>query len=92
MQGRGLLAGIELMDESTSAPFPRAAHVAETVTRVALDNGLIIWPNVGHVDGTEGELVMLAPPFTVTEDEIDQIVDRLAESIKSAVAQISSRA
>jgi len=90
VQGRGLLAGIELVDDTTRAPFPRSAHVAETVTRVALDNGLVVWPNVGHTNGVEGDLVMVAPPFIVTEDEIDQIVNRLGESISAAVAQIAS--
>jgi adenosylmethionine-8-amino-7-oxononanoate aminotransferase len=90
VQGRGLLAGIELVDDGTGAPFPRAAHFAETVTRAALDNGLVVWPNVGHTNGVEGDLVMLAPPFTVTEAEIDAIVSRLVESINAAVAQVAS--
>ena len=94
VQGRGLLAGVELVADSQDADvtaFPRSVHFAETVTRVALDHGLIVWPNVGHVNGTEGDLVMLAPPFTVTEEEIDAIVDRLATTIKLSVAQVSSR-
>ncbi|HJQ19428.1 MAG TPA: aminotransferase class III-fold pyridoxal phosphate-dependent enzyme [Gemmatimonadaceae bacterium] len=93
IDGRGLLAGVELVEDSASrTPFPRSAHVAETLTRVALDNGLVIWPNVGHVDGTEGDLVMLAPPFVVTEEEVDTIVDRLATAITETVKQLAVRA
>jgi len=92
IRGRGLLAGVELVDDaSTSAPFPRALHVAETLTRVALDKGLIVWPNVGHANGTDGDLVMLAPPFVVTDDEIDQIVQRLGDAIATTVKQLSVR-
>lgn len=93
IRGRGLLAGIELVDDpSTGAPFPRSLHVAESLTRAALDAGLIVWPNVGHVNGTEGDLVMLAPPFTVSEDEIDQIVGRLGDAIRQTVRQLAVRA
>jgi len=90
IRGRGLLAGVEFVaDAPTRAPFPRAMHFAESLTRAAVDAGLIVWPNVGHVNGTDGDLVMLAPPYTVTEDEIDQIVDRLSASIRQTVRQLS---
>jgi adenosylmethionine-8-amino-7-oxononanoate aminotransferase len=82
VRGRGLLAAIELVeDRETRAPFAREAHVAERLTAAALDAGLVVWPNVGHADGTRGDLVMLAPPFVITEEEIDMIVDRLEAAI-----------
>ena len=81
--GRGLLAGVELVaDKESRAPFPRAAHVAESLARAALDAGLVVWPNVGHANGTDGDLVMLAPPFTITEREIDEIVERFREAME----------
>ena len=79
VRGRGLLAGVEFVaDVRTRAPFAREARVAERFTRVAQDAGLIVWPNVGHVDGGLGDLVMLAPPYIITEGEIDEIVARFA--------------
>jgi adenosylmethionine-8-amino-7-oxononanoate aminotransferase len=82
VRGRGLLAGVELVeDKATRAPFAREAHVAERVTKAALEAGLVVWPNVGHADGTRGDLVMIAPPYIVTEDEIDLIVERLATAL-----------
>jgi adenosylmethionine-8-amino-7-oxononanoate aminotransferase len=93
IRGRGLLAGIELVEDvSTGTPFPRSARVAETLTRVALDSGLVIWPNVGHVNGVEGDLVMLAPPFVVSTEELDQIVDRLASAITRTIKQLAVQA
>ena len=93
IRGRGLLAGIELVEDvATNAPFPRAAHVAESLTRAALDNHLVVWPNVGHANGTDGDLVMLAPPYTVSEDEISQIVERLGAAIQATVKQLAVRA
>lgn len=90
VRGRGLLAGIELVeDRETRAPFPRAARVAEAFTEAALDAGLVVWPNVGHADGTHGDLVLLAPPFVIDEDEIDEIVARLQIAYDVAVPAVA---
>src|SRR5213594_4334308 len=86
VRGRGLLAGIEFVeDKETRAPFPRAAHFAEAFTEAAQQAGLVVWPNVGHADGTNGDLVMVAPPFIVTEQEIDEIVRRFGEALEATL-------
>jgi hypothetical protein len=82
VRGRGLLAGVEIVqDKETRMPFARGAHVAERLTAAALAAGLVVWPNVGHADGKNGDLLMLAPPFIVNEEEIDLIVDRLRTAL-----------
>jgi len=76
---------VELVEEKdTRAPFPREARVAERLTAAALDLGLVVWPNVGHADGTRGDLVMVAPPFIITEEEIAIIADRLEAAMAAA--------
>jgi len=89
IRGRGLLAGIEFVDESTRTPLPRSLHFAESLTRAALDAGLVVWPNVGHADGTLGDLVMVAPPFVISESEIDEIVSRLSGAIAKTISQVT---
>jgi adenosylmethionine-8-amino-7-oxononanoate aminotransferase len=75
VRGRGLLAAVELVrDRATKQPFARAERFAERLVASAFRNGLILWPNVGHVDGTDGDLVMVAPPFVVDEAQIGEIV------------------
>ncbi len=77
IRGRGLLAGIELVaDVDSREPFPRAERFAERFTNAACDAGLVVWPNVGHVDGERGDIVVLAPPFIVTEAELDELMRR----------------
>jgi len=77
VRGKGLLAAIELVaDRETKEPLPREARAAERFTARAFEKGLIVWPNVGHLDGRwqgRGDLVMLAPPFTVSEEELATI-------------------
>jgi adenosylmethionine-8-amino-7-oxononanoate aminotransferase len=91
VRGRGLLAGVEFVaDPATRAPFPRAAHFAETFAAAALEAGLVVWPNVGQADGVNGDLAMLAPPFIVTENEIDLIVQRFGVALRATVERIGA--
>jgi adenosylmethionine-8-amino-7-oxononanoate aminotransferase len=41
----------------------------------------------GTIDGQHGDHVLLAPPFIVSEAEVQAIVDRLAMSIDQALAE-----
>lgn len=92
VRGRGLLAGIEFVeDKGTRAPFPRAARFAESFTEAAQTEGLVVWPNVGHADGTNGDLVMIAPPFIITESEIDEMVARFEAALQTAVKGVGQR-
>ena len=77
-------------DTRTGAPLPRALKFAETFTEQALAAGLVVWPNTGHVDGTRGDLVMLAPPFIVTEPELDEIVTRFATALDRTLTAVSA--
>ncbi len=92
VRGRGLLAGIEFVEDAeTRVPFPRSLHFAESFTQAALDAGVVVWPNVGQADGVNGDLVMLAPPFVVTEAEIADIVARLRIAYDATVGSAMSR-
>lgn len=82
VRGRGLLAGLELVsDTSTRAPFPRARKVVDRVNDAALAEGLVCWPHAGGVDGVNGDVVCLAPPFVVTDAELGEIVARLTRAL-----------
>jgi adenosylmethionine-8-amino-7-oxononanoate aminotransferase len=86
VRGRGLLAGIEFVEDKASlAPIQRSAKFAERFAQAALDAGLTVWPNVGHADGSNGDLVMVAPPFIITEQEIDEIVSRFTVALETTL-------
>jgi adenosylmethionine-8-amino-7-oxononanoate aminotransferase len=92
VRGRGLLAGVELVDDvDTRVPFPRAVRFAETFAAAALEAGLVVWPNVGQANGVDGDLVMLAPPFIIAESEMDEIVARFGEAMERAVRHVEAR-
>jgi adenosylmethionine-8-amino-7-oxononanoate aminotransferase len=83
VQGLGLLCGVEMVaDRSTRAPFARGRKVAERLTAHFFERGLIVWPNVGQADGTSGDLFMIGPPLVIDEEQVDDLVDALAQAIK----------
>jgi adenosylmethionine-8-amino-7-oxononanoate aminotransferase len=86
VRGLGLLIGIELVrDGQTKEPFPRADRVAERIVAAARDSGLLLYSSTGHVDGADGDLLVLGPPFSLTDDEASLVVERTAAAIRSVV-------
>ena len=93
IRGRGLFMGVELVrDRASKEPFDPTLKLHARVKTAAMRNGLLVYPMGGTIDGQRGDHVLLAPPFITTEAEIDQIVDRLATSIREAIAEANTEA
>jgi hypothetical protein len=75
VRGRGLFAGVELMaDPPARRPFPRSARVIEDVFARAFAAGLVTYPSTGCANGIDGDALLIAPPFVVSEAELDELV------------------
>lgn len=86
VRGKGLMWAVEFVqDRKTKEPFPRSEKFAERFTEAAFQNGVILWNNVGHVDGTNGDLVMIAPPFSVSDEEIADFINRFKKSLEQVI-------
>jgi len=84
VRGLGLMIGIELVrDRETTEPYPRSAGVAERILQVARESGLLLYSSTGHVDGTNGDLVMLGPPFSISDDEAALLLERTTAAVRS---------
>jgi adenosylmethionine-8-amino-7-oxononanoate aminotransferase len=91
IRGRGLFAGIELVaDRKTKQPFDPKARLHAQVKAAAMREGLLCYPMGGTIDGVRGDHVLLAPPYIVRDSDIDEIVERLARALDSAVAAVRS--
>jgi adenosylmethionine-8-amino-7-oxononanoate aminotransferase len=89
IRGRGLLAGVEFVEDAdTRVPFNRSERFAERFTEAAREAGLIVWPNVGHVGGTRGDIAMLAPPFSISESEVDELVQRFTVALDATLGTV----
>jgi hypothetical protein len=77
VRGIGLMIGVEpVADRDTKRPFARSDQVTERIVTAARERGLLLYSSTGHVDGTDGDLVMLGPPYTISDEEIGLAVDR----------------
>ena len=51
----------------------------------------MVYPMGGTIDGQQGDHVLLAPPFIVSDGELDQIVERLKASVDTSIGALSPR-
>ena len=71
---KGLMVGIELVENGeTGQPYPFEMRMGHRVIMAARGRGLIIRPL--------GNVVVLMPPLSISEDEIDSMIDAVYASI-----------
>lgn len=88
IRGRGHFIGTELVaDRKTKKPFDASRRLYMRIRQRALDNGLICYPVGGNVDGINGDVVILAPPYNSTDAELTEMVDKMATSIKEVLRE-----
>jgi len=51
-----------------------------------MDAGLMCYPMGGTIDGRQGDHVLLAPPFILTEGQVDELVGKLETALKMALS------
>jgi adenosylmethionine-8-amino-7-oxononanoate aminotransferase len=74
VRGRGLLLGLEFVrDAGTREPFPAAENVGLEVREAARRKGLLL--RASHW------MAVLAPPLTITAEELDELLDLLEEAL-----------
>ena len=89
IRGRGLFRAVELVaDRESKAPFPRAKGLAGRIKTHAMAGGLVCYPFNGTADGVDGDHVLLAPPFIMSDDELAMVVDRLDAAIAASLAEV----
>ena len=88
VRGKGLLAAFELMaDRHTKDPLPAHLNAHARLVDIAYDNGLIIYSRRTR-GGTSGDHFLVCPPMIVTEAQLDDIIQRLDQSLASYMAEI----
>jgi adenosylmethionine-8-amino-7-oxononanoate aminotransferase len=84
IRGRGLLLALELVaDRAMKTPFDPELAMHQRAKSDAFERGLLIYPGGGTADGRSGDHILLAPPYNVSDDELDMIVDLLGKTLNS---------
>ncbi len=89
IRGRGLFHAIELVeDRGTKAPFDPALKLNQRIKREAMARGLLVYPMGGTADGLRGDHILLAPPFIVTPQQVETIVERFGDAVDAALSSV----
>jgi adenosylmethionine-8-amino-7-oxononanoate aminotransferase len=78
---RGVMVGIELVaDRATREPYPPGERRAARACEAAIRRGVWIRPL--------GDVVILMPPYCVTDDDVDRLTAAVAEGIAEATERL----
>jgi len=84
IRGRGFFWALELVEDRTSKrPFDPTRKINARIKAEALQRGLLCYPMGGTVDGVRGDHVLIAPPYIVSEAELDELTDKLGQAVEA---------
>ena len=92
VRGRGYLFGVEMVDprDGTSI-LPADLHVADLVDDLAYSHGVLVTSSHPNADGYASDQTVLAPAFTSSDAELDEMVDRFARALRAVAARVSEK-
>lgn len=91
IRGKGMFWGVELVaDKKTKEPFDPAWDVSGKIREVALAEELVtFYHGQGTVDGERGDHMIIAPAYTITESEVEDVVGRLVRAVDKLFALLA---
>lgn len=88
VRGKGMLWGLEFVaDRGARSPFPFELAVAQQVAVAAAAEGLLLYPRRGG-GGLSGDHVLVAPPLTIRDAEIEELLARLDRTLARSEAAL----
>lgn len=90
VRGIGLQCGIEIVqDKLTKKPFPSELNISKRIGEKSIEKGVVLYPGSGSLDGKSGNHILITPPFIISENELDEIVNVLKECIEEVSVELS---
>lgn len=81
-RGRGLFWGLEFVqNHQTKEPFPKELGLSAAILKEGYMQGVAVYPGSGTADGVNGDHILLAPPYNVTKEQIDEIVQKVSAAV-----------
>lgn len=85
IRGKGMLWAIEFVkDKRTKEPFPKEKKVKMDIIVQCLLKGVFFYPGYYEDERGRGDQLMIAPPFIITEEQIDECVAVLRETLQDS--------
>ncbi|HET8674133.1 MAG TPA: aminotransferase class III-fold pyridoxal phosphate-dependent enzyme [Thermoleophilaceae bacterium] len=92
VRGHGYLLGVEYVDPRDGESFlPRELRVAGRIDDTCLENGLVTLSTQPTGDGMAGDQSLFAPPFITPDEDLGQMVERFAESVRAVAREVDAQ-
>jgi adenosylmethionine-8-amino-7-oxononanoate aminotransferase len=92
VRGRGFLLGVELVDPRDGTSFlPHELDAATLVDDIAFELGLLVSSTHSTLDGYAGDEVLLAPAYTSSDAELDEMVKRFRATIDEVEKAVTAK-
>ncbi|SCU95826.1 LAME_0F13652g1_1 [Lachancea meyersii CBS 8951] len=89
VRGIGGFWSIEFVqDRITKKPFDYSLNVGVQFKAICFENKLAVMGMPGNPDGSCGDRALLAPSFTITENNIEEIVKRVVKSVNELTQKL----
>lgn len=86
-RGRGMLRGVEFVDKAAATERPQG-ELAGRIFKAAVAEGLLLYPTTGGYI----EAVLVAPPLTITPEEVDELISRFDRALTRVEADLAFEA
>ena len=80
IRGKGLLVGMEFVQNDLKLPFSADFGMTALVIEKAKQQGLLVYPAAAGEDGILGDGIIIAPPLTITNTQVDELVELLDQA------------
>ncbi len=91
VRGHGFLLGVSFVDPRDPGAFlPPELRAAARIDDVAFEQGLIVLSTQPTRDGMAGDQTLFAPPFTSTDAELAEMVNRYAMTLQQVARELDA--
>ncbi|MER8579529.1 aminotransferase class III-fold pyridoxal phosphate-dependent enzyme [Mesorhizobium sp. M1423] len=82
VRGQGLMLAIEYVrDKQTKEVFSEEIYASDRIRQIGVDHGLMLYSRRQN-GGRYGEWSVVCPPLIITEEQIDDLADRLERTLE----------
>ena len=91
VRGQGYLLGVSFVDPRDGESFlPRELRAGARIDEAAFERGLITLSTQPTRDGYAGDQTLFAPAFTATDEDLDEMVSRFADTVRHVAKEIDA--